>query len=49
MREKYMKRRERRGAIDFDFPESKIILNRDMTVTPCKIATGKQQNDTSID
>ena len=31
-----MKRRERRGAIDFDFPESKIILNREGKVVDIK-------------
>ena len=33
---KLMKRRERRGAIDFDFPESKIILNREGKVVDIK-------------
>ena len=31
-----MKRRERRGAIDFDFPEAKIILNREGKVVDIK-------------
>ena len=31
-----MKRREKRGAIDFDFPEAKIILNRDGKVVDIK-------------
>ena len=31
-----MKRRERRGAIDFDFPEAKIILKREGTVVDIK-------------
>lgn len=31
-----MKRRERRGSIDFDFPESKIILNSEGTVVDIK-------------
>ena len=31
-----MKRRERRGAIDFDFPEAKIILNKDGEVVDIK-------------
>ena len=31
-----MKRRERRGAIDFDFPEAKIILNREGKVVNIK-------------
>ena len=31
-----MKRRERRGAIDFDFPEAKIILNREGKVVYIK-------------
>ena len=31
-----MKRRERRGSIDFDFPEAKIILNKDGEVVDIK-------------
>ncbi|MGL5692987.1 MAG: ribonuclease R, partial [Peptostreptococcaceae bacterium] len=31
-----MKRRERRGAIDFDFPEAKIILNKEGEVVDIK-------------
>lgn len=31
-----MKRREKRGAIDFDFPEAKIILNKDGDVVDIK-------------
>lgn len=31
-----MKRREKRGAIDFDFPEAKIILNKDGEVVDIK-------------
>ena len=31
-----MRRRERRGAIDFDFPEAKIILNQDGEVVDIK-------------
>ena len=31
-----MKRRERRGSIDFDFPESKIILNSEGKVADIK-------------
>ena len=31
-----MKRRQRRGAIDFDFPEAKIILNKNGEVVDIK-------------